>query len=474
MKLQRSLCVSFLLAAGATGALAQSSAASAEKPVFAVNGDFRFRYEAYDSAYTLNSDAAGHHRGYFRVRLRLWETVNLAPDFSLFGRISAEPRNWLQAPASAAPTYGPEWKYAIVDNLYAKWTADAAGNPLTIIAGRQDIQLGEQWLVSDGTPLDGSWTNHFDGLRATLDAKSIKTKFDVIAFDQQACPGDRLPVFGLNRDAANKKYLLQEQDETGLVVYASNKSVKNLQLDGYFMYKGDDAVSSTISTKGYNADVYTLGARIAGTPAEHWQYSAEGAYQWGRRNDASGRFSAANNLAATGDRSRDVSAYAGIAKVTYLFKDSLNNQLTFCTEYISGDKEGTGSKDEMFDILWGRTPRISEVWAVAMGQETGRNAQYSNLFRLGASWSIAPSKKTSISATYNALFAPNYVPTRNRTSALFTHDSAFRGHEFQVVLKQKFTKQLSGLLLAEYCPMGDFYTNTDAMTFLRAEMLFTF
>ncbi|HLP07384.1 MAG TPA: alginate export family protein [Opitutaceae bacterium] len=465
MKLQRSLCVSFLLAAGATGALAQTPAsAAAEKPVFAVNGDFRFRYEGYDAVQTLGDSAAFHHRDYFRARLRLWETTTPFPDLTLFGRVSAEPRYWFQAASKAAE--GKEWKYAIVDNFYAKWTTDAAGTPTTVVVGRQDFQLGDQWLVSDGTPLDGSWTNHFDSLRVTIDAKSIKTKFEVIALNQQAKPGDRVPILGSDAKAA----ALTEQDETGVILYASNKSVQNVQLDGYFIFKGDDAVTS----KGYNADIYTLGGRIAGTPSPHWQYSAEGAYQWGRRNDASGRFTAAQNLSKYGDLSRDVSAFAGVAKLTYLFKDSLNNQICLSTEYISGDKDGTGAKDEMFDILWGRTPRISEVWAVAIGQETGRNAQYSNLFRLGASWSIAPSKSTSISASYNALFAPNYVPTRNRTSPLFSHDSAFRGHELQVVLKQKFTKRLSGLLLAEYCPMGDFYTNTDAMTFLRAEMLFAF
>ncbi|MBK8476818.1 MAG: alginate export family protein [Opitutaceae bacterium] len=217
-----------------------------------------------------------------------------------------------------------------------------------------------------------------------------------------------------------------------------------MQLDGYFMYKGDDRVTA----RGYNADIYTLGGKIAGTPAENWQYSAEAAYQWGNRRDS---------IFPT---SRDVSAYGLNAKVTYLLKDPLNNQFTFLTEYLSGDKRGSTGKDEAFDVLWGRTPRVSEVWAVAIGQETGRNAQYSNLFRVGASWSIAPSKSTSINTTYGALFALDDSPTRT-TSALFSRDSKFRGHLFQVVVKHKFTKTLSGLVLAEYCPMGVSNTHTD-------------
>jgi hypothetical protein len=464
-----------LLAAGATGALAQTSTSStsaADTPLFQWGGDFRLRYEAYDAVHTLSDSAAFHHRDYFRTRLRLWETTTPFPDLTLFGRISAEPRYWFQAASKAAE--GKEWKYGLFDNLYAKWSTEAAGTPIVVVAGRQDIQLGDQWLVSDGTPLDGSWTNHFDAARFTIDAKSIKTKFEVIAFNQQAYPGDRLPILGSDEKAA----ALQEQDETGVVLYASNKSIKNIQLDGYFMYKGDDAVTS----KGYNGDLYTLGGRIAGTPEAHWLYSVEAAYQFGRRNDsslsASNPFTAAKNLVNYGEISRDVSAFGGIAKVVYSFKDTLNNQLTFSTEYLSGDKSGTG-KDEMFDNLWGRIPRISECWAVALGQDTGRNSQYGNLFRLGATWSIAPTKNTTVSATYGALFAVEDNPTRAVTStgapnANFSRDGNFRGHIFQVVLKQKFTKQLSGLLLAEYCPMGNYYTHEDAMTFLRAEMLVTF
>jgi len=464
--LKRSLVAALWVAAGISGASAQTSAAAtSDKPVFQWAGDFRFRYEAYDSAQTLNNAAAFHVRDYFRARLRLWETTTPFPELTLFGRVAAEPRYWFNAASKAAE--GEEWKHAIFDNLYAKWTPEAGGMPLTVTVGRQDIQFGDQWVIGDGTPNDGSWTNFYDALRVSIDAKDLKTKFDVIVLNQQALCGDRIPILGSDRKLAS----LTDQDETGVILYASNKSVKNTQIDGYFIYKSDNSIPQI--TKGYNADIYTLGSRISGTPAEHWQYTVEGAYQWGRRNDASGSFTAAKNLTAYGSLSRDVSAFGFNAKLTYLFKDSLNNQLSLVSEYLSGDKSGTG-KDEMFDMLWGRGPRISEVWAVALPVEVAnRGSQWNNLFRIGASWSIAPTKNTSVSATYNALFAIEDSPTRT-TSALFSRDSNFRGHLVQVVVKQKFTKQLSGTVLAEYCPMGGYYTHTDDMTFLRAEMLVTF
>ena len=470
--LKRSLAAALLVVAGISGASAQtSSAASSEKPIFQWAGDFRLRYEAYDSAQTLNNAAGFHVRDYFRARLRVWETVSPTPELTLFGRFSAEPRYWFGA--ANKDSEGEEWKHAILDNLYAKWTPEAGGMPWVVTLGRQDIQFGDQWVIGDGTPNDGSWTNFYDAVRVSIDAKDLKTKFDVIVLNQQALCGDRIPILGSDRKLAS----ITDQDETGVILYASNKSVKDTQIDGYFIYKADNAIPQL--TKGYNADIYTIGGRVAGTPAEHWQYTAEGAYQWGRRNDASGNFTAAKNQTALGSLSRDVSAFGFNAKLTYLFKDSLNNQLSLVSECLSGDKGGTG-KDEMFDMLWGRGPRISEVWAVALPVEVAnRSSQWNNLFRIGANWSIAPTKNTSVSATYNALFALEDNPTRatipsDPAKEVFSRDSNFRGHLMQLVVKQKFTKQLSGLVLAEYCPLGDYYVHTDNMFFLRAEMLVTF
>ena len=471
----RSLCVAALFAIGVSGAFAQTSGTSpADRPMFQWGGDFRLRYESYVNAYTLNDSADAHVRDYLRARLRVWETTTPLPDLILFGRVSAEPRYWFDASSKKAE--GEEWKHAIFDNLYAKWTPEAGGTPMAVTVGRQDIQFGDQWVIGDGTPNDGSWTNFYDAVRVSIDAKDLKTKFDLIVLNQQALCGDRIPILGSDRKLAS----LTDQDETGVILYASNKSVKNTQLDGYLIYKSDSSIPQP--RKGYNADIYTIGGRVAGTPAEHWQYTVEGAYQWGRRNDASGNFTASNNLQNQGSLSRDVSAFGLNAKLTYLFKDSLNNQLSLVSECLSGDKRSSTGKDEMFDMLWGRGPRISEVWAVALPVEvSGRSSQWNNLFRIGANWSISPTKNTTVSATYNALFALEEDPTRvvatsatNATSKLFSSDSNFRGHLFQIVLKQKFTTQLSGLILAEYCPMGDYYTHTDDMTFLRAEMLVTF
>ncbi len=426
--------------------------------VFTFGGDVRLRYEGYDNVHTLSSEAPFHVRDYLRLRTRLWANYNGVPNLSLYGRLAAEPRCWFNN--ATVDSAGREWKYVLVDNLYAKWsTAQSSLVPVSVVAGRQDVLLGDHWLVGEGTPGDGTWTSFFDGLRATIDVKSIKTKFDLMAFRPQVSAVDYLPILGRQGTC-----LLMEQDEIGAILNATNKTIQNAQLDGYFIYKKDKRVTST----GNNGEVYTLGARIAGTPSANWQYSVEGAYQWGRR-DLQVRYP------ATITYKRDVAAYGLNSKLTYLLKDKLNNQFSILAEYLSGDDPDSTDKDEMFDVLWGRCPRVGETWNVAYAVETGgRAGQYQNLYRVGATWAVSPTKSTTVATTYCALFAPESVPTRMMNTARFSRDGHFRGHMVQTVVRQKITKEVSALLHAEASFLGDYYVRRDTVAFVRAEVMYTF
>ena len=455
------------LGALAALAAAQPPAAPAAAPApdwLTWGGDLRVRNEYFNGALALNQTAANHEQDLFRVRLRLWSTATIAPDWSLNVRLSGEPRFW-ERPAFAKqhPGTGTEWRYAILDNLNLKWT-HAFDLPLTITAGRQDIQIGETlnwWLTGDGTPGDGSWAFFLDGIRATFDAADLKTKFDVIGVSQRAKPDAWLPIAG-----SPSTYTLVEQNERGLVLYAANQSVPKAQIDGYFIWKQDDAVAATSD----NGDIYTLGAKIAGSPAPNWKYSFEGAWQWGWKQDASVRVPV--NL---GTLHRDIRAWAWNARVTYLFKDALDNQFTILGEYLSGDDPRTQGTDEMFDILWGRWPRFSELYIYSFPMETsGKIAQLNNLLRLGASWSFAPVKGTTVNLACNLWFAPESVPTRALNAALFSQSGHFRGQFFQAWVKHKFSKSLSGHLWLELVQQGDFYARRDLLSFLRAELQVTF
>jgi hypothetical protein len=430
-------------------------------------GDLRIRNEYLNNAITLSDTVPGHEQDLFRFRARLWTTITPLTNVSIYGRLSAEPREWMK-PAFAAQYRGQtgmEWRYGIADNLNVK-LANIIDQPLTLTVGRQDILLGDfydWWLVADGTPGDGSWTFFLDSARLTYEAKQIKTKFDMMYLYQYADPSERIPTIG---DSSG--YYLTEQNEKGGILYVSNKSIDNMSIDGYFIYKGDDQVTPN----GDNANMYTFGAKVTGTPAQHWQYSVEGAYQFGNKQDPTVIYPV--NVGAL---DRDISAYGGKVKGTYLFKDKLNNQLSLMGEFLSGDDPDTEDQDEMFDVQWGRWPRWSELYIYSYIYETsGKIAQMNNLGRVGPGWSFSPIKGMTFSATYNALFAQQEIPTRRIAQAdtLFSYDGNFRGHYAQAILKHQFNKHINAHLWGEFVWEGNYYAQRDLMTFLRAEVMFAF
>jgi len=446
-------------------------------PSFNWGGDLRLRNEYFNNALTLNEGAVRHEQDYFRFRERIWASVMPVTNVSVNARFSGEQREWMKP--SYASQFGPgqeglEWRYGILDNAYAKWS-NIGGVPLTLSAGRQDVQFGEPlnwWLVADGTPGDGSWTFFLDSIRGTFDAKEIKTKFDVVYIYQNARPDAWMPTLGESGQKSPSAYYLTEQNEQGAILYLSNKSMDNLQLDGYFIYKRDNKEFAN----GDNADIYTFGGKISGTPTPHLAYSVEGAYQLGRKQDATVGAAYVNSPTDW----RAVNAYGGNAKLTWLCKDKFDNQFSVAGEYLSGDDPKTKGTDEMFDVLWGRWPRWSELYIYSYIYETSKKiAQMNNIIRIGPTWTVTPLKDTTFSATYNALFSPESTPTRAidagaPTSTIFSRDGNFRGHYLQTVLKHKFNDHVSAHLWGEFIWMGNYYKQQDLMSFLRAEVLFTF
>jgi hypothetical protein len=449
---------------------------------FSWGGDIRLRNEYFDNAITLDERAKRHEQDYFRFRGRVWASVAPLTNLNINARLTAEPREFMEPAfcSTHANGSGMEWRYGVFDALNVKWT-DAFDQPLTLTAGRQDVMFGEPlnwWLVADGTPYDGSWTMFFDSLRATYEAKEVQTKLDLVYIYQNALPDSWIPTLG--RSSKNvapglgpKPYYLTEQDEQGVILYASNKSLKNTQVDGYFIYKRDNRVHTDIIPNGDNANIYTVGGKVSGAPEEHWLYSAEGAYQFGNKQDPT----VAAPYVVSQSAWRDLSAFGVNANLTYDFKDTLKDRASLAFEYLSGDDPKTRGTDEMFDVLWGRWPRFSELYIYSyVNENSGKIAQLNNLMRIGPTWSLTPVRNTTFSATYNALFAPESVPTRRSGAAAgeFSNDGHFRGHFVQTVLKHQFSKHVSGHLWGECLWERDYYTQHDLMTFVRAELMFTF
>ena len=441
-----------------------------KQPVSWLNwgGDFRVRNEYFNGLLTLNQNKPLHEQDYFRFRARVWTTVTPVEDLSFFTRLTTEPREWV-AQAGYSPYKGRsgiDMTEGMVDALNVQWK-NILQQPAALSVGRQDIFLGDGWLVGEGTPYDGSWTTYLDSARLTYELKEQHTVFEAIGIIQDGYDDGWLPTIN------NQNRIETEQNEKGAIFSVANTSVRAANVTGYFIYKNDARLNGVNGKYGDNADIYTVGGRLTGLLGEHWKYSVEGAYQFGRKQDTNivDHATGLNPNAATSYRTLD--AYGFNSKLTWLAKDKLNNQLNVSLEYLSGDNPGS-KNDEMFDVLWGRWPRWSEIGLYSYAAET-RIGQEANLIRVGPGWSITPVKDLDFSAAYYALFAPESVPTRGAGgTTLFSHDGNFRGSFIQSVLKYKFNAHVTGHLWGECLFPGDYYMNKDPIPFLRAEVAFTF
>ena len=424
--------------------------------------DLRVRNEYFDNALTLNPHNPLHLQDYFRIRSRIWASVTPWQDLSFNVRLANESREWLK-PAGYTTFVGHsglDLRDGIFDNLNVQWR-NVLSQPATVTVGRQDIFLGDGWLVGDGTPFDGSWTYFLDSARITYDFKEQHTSVDLIGIIQDARDNGWLETLNANQ------YLPEsEQNEKGAILWVANKSLKAANLDGYFMFKQANAANG-IAAKFHpqNADLYTLGGRVTGQPAPHWKYSVEGAYQFGDKQDPSIRFPEVS------DAFRNVSAFGANTRATYLFNDPLNNQIAVSYEFLSGD-DPNSKTDESFDNLWGRWPRWSEIGLYSYAAET-QIGNEANLHRFGPTWSLTPAKNLDFNASYFALFADQTVATRG-SSTLFTQTGNFRGHFLQAVLKYKFSKHLSAHIWGELEFPGDYYVYRQMWSFARAEVMLTF
>lgn len=402
--------------------------------------DIRLREEYYNNA-NLNANAANHEFNYQRYRSRVWLSLRPIPGtegLAINTRLTSESRSYLKPDSKK----GANLDEFLFDNLNLSWT-NIVETPISVIVGRQDINFGNNWLVVEGTPMDGSRTSFFDAARVMYDWKEAKTVFNAIYVDQ-ASASDRWlpPINDLHKPVI-------EQDERGAMFYVINKSIPRTQVDGYFFYKHDYKRQST----GNNAEIYVFGARVEHDLTDHWKLRAEFAPEYGTKNG------------------RDVAAFGWNSLASYQFKDSFNNCLRVGYEFLSGDDPDTAGDNEAFDSLWGRWPMWSE--AVALNTLEGRYGEMNNFHRPSVGWSISPIKKAEFSIDYSLMFADENT---SRGKIGFSTDGSFKGQLVRSLVKYTFNPHIKALLLGELFAPGDYYAAPmdDCSAFVRAELMLTY
>jgi len=406
-------------------------------PWLELGADFRFRF-VYDEARKLDKEATGHDRINTRYRSRVWANIKQSENLDFNIQLTTEPR-YYHRPSSMDKQFTHH--EMLFDRLNFT-LRNAFGLPIKATVGRQEIELGSKWLITDGTPLDGGNTNFFDALRFTYELEQRDTTIDLVLVDNHGDTAKRLKPFN-DRDID-----IAEQDERGAIVYLSNKSLKDTRIDGYFIYKNDHDRNRTGGSEG---NIYTFGSMIEGKLNEHWKYCVEFAPQFGHKNG------------------KELNAFATNNQLTYHFNDVKKNRVYAGYEYLSGNDD----PDKNFDKVWGRIDAWSVLYQGPIDSIDGREIDSSNLHRVHFGWITKPTEKMEIKTSYHLLFADDNTSVGG-TDGMSKHGN-FRGQLLRNQIRIKINEHVWHRIETELFFPGDFYNKdrNDVAVFLRYGIVFT-
>jgi hypothetical protein len=392
----------------------------------------RFRFEAWDNAVNLD-DAANDNFAYTRNRTTLGLNWRAAKNLEILGKVTNEFRVYL-APKDRAFN----WHETFFDNLYVKWTIPGR-LPFTITAGRQDINLGEGFVIADGTPGDGSRSYYFNALRVDAD---IHKNHKLIFFLHAQETTDRyLPVINARPQA------LAEQPERALALYYTGSFGKT-KLDAYAIRKTTD--ETELWPVAGRTD--TFGARAQVPILRPLMFTAEGAVQTGTYGGA-GR-----------------SAFGGIAHLDYDIEGTLPliKTVVFGGIFLSGDRPGT-EKVEGWDPIFSRWPKWSESYIYTLARES-RQSYWSNLTSLYASLSLAFGSRSDGLLMFQRMGAVEAKPGAFPGGAGLGRGTLLKGR-----LNYKVSKFLTGRVIWEHFIPGSFYfPGAASYNWLQFEMIFRY
>ena len=261
----------------------------------------------------------------------------------------------------------------LFDNLYFSGKKLLNGK-LDVRIGRQDFLApgdvyGEGFLITDGTPGDGSRTFYFNAAKARLNITSDNSVDFVYIDDPETdifMPSIHPAISGNALYIDNKK-LLTTSDEQAFMVYSRNKFGKNFTFDPYYIRKTERAHFGA----NPNLTLHTFGGR-ATFQDDGWRAKAEVARQVGHYdNIPSGQ---------TGNKRQGLGGYVFGG---YKFdKTPGKPEFDLGVVYLSGDNPNTSDKREAWDPLFSRNPYWNELYIYTLVNETDSKIQRPNSWLL--------------------------------------------------------------------------------------------
>jgi hypothetical protein len=414
-----------------------------EKQAEKKNGKFklyfweRIRQESSDNVSSLN-DRASDSSAYMRLRTSIGGQWRPRGAWEVNFRLTNENRYYLAPKSDPKLKKNFDFNEVFVDQLNVKWK-NPGRLPLTVTLGRQELMLGEGFLVFDGGPLDGSRSAYFNGLRLDY---ALKNKNNLMFFFVRQPRTDTL-LPRIN----DKEQPLVEQEEQGAGFYFSGW-LKKTALEAYLFRK--DTFKTFILPAGA---VHVAGGRIVQPFTGKLSLTAEGAIELGtlgpeKRSGLGGYF--------------HLDYKSGLAF-------PLPAQLTLGGVYLSGDDPAT-KRYEGWDPAFSRWPKWSDSLIYLQARET-RVADWSNFISLYASLMFEPLEKVKLNLAWHHLLAAEKTPA----SALLSGTGRTRGELLIVKITYEISPGLAGRFIWENFSPDDFYfAGADAYNWIQFEMFFRF
>lgn len=409
-----------------------------------INFSERFRMVMWDNAIDLNNSGSSN-QNFTRTRTSIGLNYKPVRDFEFNVKLVNEFRYYF---TPSIPEF--HLNEVIVDQLYIKLKSEQV-LPGVLTFGRQNIMLGEGFVILDGHPGDGSRSAYFNAIRYDWNINPNNTLTGFFAYQPEE---DFLPMINANdvEDSflGDDSYQLIEQTEkTAAFYYNGNLGDVNLQSYGIWKKIIDDGWQITPKS-----DIYTLGACVKVPATKKLSITAEAAYQTGTIGD------------------EDRAAYGGYAYASYLSK--INE--VYCPSVInvgsfilSGDDPST-TKHEGWEPQFSRWPKWSESYIyTSLKENQGRVAYWSNMIAAYIQTKFNLGNGFGLDLNYYQLYAAE----ETNTTTFLSGNGMNRGGLLITKLSCKISENVTGHILWEHFAPGNFYfDDADSYHWARMELLY--
>ena len=381
----------------------------------------RIRNENWNNLFDY-SDSKDDQRNQVRFRSRVWVSVPVGSNITFYTGLVSETNKKI-----GTDLVGDE---AAFEALYLD-VKHVVTPKLSLRIGRQDIQRGDGFILSDATPCDGSRTAYLNAADLAWHAGRSTVEF--------------LAIFDPARDRflprLNDQHRgLTEWDDKAAGVYVTHPIGSKSQVEGYYFYKTETGDRRAASNPQFQPDraVHTWGGRTVFELAAQWTVSAEWARQLGYQDDGG----------------IPIAAWAGYANVKRTFEGRGRPYLLAGYTAFSGDDPRT-PRIEAWDPLFSRGARWGDLLLYSMASEKGigylTNAR---MPQLEAGWNAA--KRLALRTTYYHLGA-----LRSTRGELIQARGDFRVND-----------NWKAHVVYEHMTPGAFYPDRGKGYFLRFEISF--